>query len=100
MFPLILTAQSCFFKSFPNDKEIYTMRGQTIERVFADAKEKHFMRYTYYRGLAKLRMQALLTFAAMNLKKLAKWKKKNALFSWPSLGFFVFWKNFDFFACA
>ncbi len=37
------------------------------------------MRYTYYRGLAKLRMQALLTFAAMNLKKLAKWKKINGL---------------------
>ena len=59
----------------PEGKGIYPMRGQTIERVFADAKEKHFMRYTYYRGLAKLRMQALLTFAAMNLKKLAKWKK-------------------------
>jgi transcription elongation factor Elf1 len=38
----------------PEGKEIYSLRGQTIERVFADAKEKHFMRYTYYRGLAKL----------------------------------------------
>lgn len=28
----------------PKGKEIYTMRAQTIERVFADAKEKHFMR--------------------------------------------------------
>lgn len=63
----------------PEGKASYALRGQTIERVFADAKEKHFMRYTYYRGLAKLRMQALLTFAAMNLKKLAKWKKKNGL---------------------
>ena len=63
----------------PEGKEIYTMRGQTIERVFADAKEKHFMRYTYYRGLAKLKMQALLTFTAMNLKKLAKWKKHNGM---------------------
>ena len=27
-------------------KEIYAMRKQTIERVFADAKEKHAMRYT------------------------------------------------------
>ena len=61
----------------PEGKEIYALRSQTIERVFADAKEKHFMRYTYYRGLAKLRMQALLTFAAMNLKKLAKWKRLN-----------------------
>jgi len=63
----------------PKGKAIYSMRGQTIERVFADAKEKHFMRYTYYRGLAKLRMQALLTFTAMNLKKLAKWKRVNGL---------------------
>ena len=53
----------------PEGKEIYSMRGQTIERVFADAKEKHFMRYTYSRGLAKLRMQTLLTFGTMNLKK-------------------------------
>ena len=34
----------------PEGKEIYAMRGKTIERVSADAKEKHFMRYTQYRG--------------------------------------------------
>ena len=84
----------------PQGREIYALRGQTIERVFADAKEKHFMRYTYYRGLAKLRMQALLTFAAMNLKKLAKWKKNNGLLSRLSLHFFMFWMNFDIFSCA
>lgn len=61
----------------PEGKEIYSLRSQTIERVFADAKEKHFMRYTYLRGLARLKMQVLLTFACMNLKKLAKWKKKS-----------------------
>ena len=61
----------------PEGKELYTQRGQTIERVFADAKEKHFMRYTHLRGLAKLKMQVLLTFACMNLKKLAKWKINN-----------------------
>ena len=33
-------------------KDIYAMRKQTIERVFADAKEKHAMRYTHHRGLA------------------------------------------------
>ena len=84
----------------PQGKAIYAMRGQTIERVFADAKEKHFMRYTYYRGLAKLRMQALLTFAAMNLKKLAKWKKKNGLFYRLLPDLFVFWINFDSFSYA
>ncbi|EHQ3682856.1 transposase, partial [Enterococcus faecium] len=28
-------------------------RKETIERVFADAKEKHRVRYTKYRGLEK-----------------------------------------------
>jgi len=65
----------------PFGKEVYAKRKETIERVFADAKEKHFMRYTHYRGLAKLKMQTLLTFAAMNLKKLAKWKKWKGLLS-------------------
>ena len=54
-------------------KEIYAKRKETIERVFADAKEKHGMRWTTLRGLKKLSMQAMLTFAAMNLKKLAAW---------------------------
>jgi transposase len=54
-------------------KPIYAKRKETIERVFADAKEKHGMRWTTLRGLKKLSMQAMLTFAAMNLKKLASW---------------------------
>ena len=44
------------------------MRSQTIERVFADAKEKHGMRYTTFRGLAQVRNWVRLKFAAMNLK--------------------------------
>lgn len=54
-------------------KQIYSLRSQTIERVFADAKEKHGMRYTQYRGLKKVRMELNLLFACMNLKKLATW---------------------------
>lgn len=54
-------------------KQIYAKRKETIERVFADAKEKHGMRWTNLRGLKKLSMQGMLTFAAMNLKKLATW---------------------------
>ncbi|OZI10265.1 IS5/IS1182 family transposase [Bacillaceae bacterium SAS-127] len=54
-------------------KPIYAKRKETVERVFADAKEKHGMRWTTLRGLKKLSMQAMLTFAAMNLKKLASW---------------------------
>ncbi|WP_412761880.1 transposase, partial [Peribacillus frigoritolerans] len=48
-------------------------RKETIERVFADAKEKHGMRWTPLKGLKKLSMQAILTFAAINLKKMANW---------------------------
>ncbi|MGD6976651.1 IS1182 family transposase [Bacillus altitudinis] len=57
------------------NKNIYAKRKETIERVFANAKEKHGMRWTKLRGLKKVSMQAILTFAAMNLKKLANWKK-------------------------
>ena len=32
--------------------ELYRLRKEKIERVFADAKEKHAMRYTPYRGLS------------------------------------------------
>ena len=38
----------------PKYKELYRQRKETIERVFADAKEKHAMRYTRYRGLAQM----------------------------------------------
>jgi len=60
----------------PINKELYAKRKETIERVFADAKEKHGMRWTTLRGLEKLSMQAMLTFAAMNLKKMASWTWK------------------------
>ena len=54
-------------------KKTYAMRSQTIERVFADAKEKHAMRYTPYRGLKAVTNWVKLKFATMNLKKLALW---------------------------
>ena len=57
-------------------KEIYAMRKETIERVFADAKEKHAMRYTHHRGLARVTNWVRLKYAAMNLKKLAMWSWK------------------------
>ena len=55
------------------NRHIYEQRKETIERVFADLKEKHGMRWTTLRGIRKVTMQAMLTFAAMNLKKLAIW---------------------------
>ena len=60
-------------------KEIYAQRKETIERVFADAKEKHAMRYTHHRGLAAVTRWVRLKFAAMNLKKLANWSWDNSI---------------------
>ena len=59
-------------------KRIYAQRKETIERVFADAKEKHAMRYTHHRGLAAVTRWVRLKYAAMNLKKLAKWSWNNS----------------------
>ena len=57
------------------------MRKETIERVFADAKEKHGMRYARYTGLAQVTNWVKLKFAAMNLKKFAirKWEDTHFL---------------------
>ena len=65
----------------PAYAQLYKCRKETIERVFADAKEKHAMRYTQYRGLAQVTNWVKLKFVAMNLKKLATWKWRNLLSS-------------------
>jgi len=57
----------------PEGQATYALRKETIERVFADAKEKHSMRYTFIRGLDRVRNWVRLKFAAMNLKKIAMW---------------------------
>ncbi len=67
------------YRHTPKYKALYEKRKETIERVFADAKEKHNMRYTQYRGLAKVTAEAMLRFACMNLKKLANWKWNGGL---------------------
>ena len=69
------------YRHTPKYRDIYKLRCQTIERVFADAKEKHAMRYTQLRGLQKVKMQVTLTFACMNLKKLATWKRRKGILS-------------------
>ncbi|GGK12790.1 hypothetical protein GCM10010965_02220 [Caldalkalibacillus thermarum] len=69
------------------NKKIYAMCKETIERVFADLKEKHGMRWTTLRGKKKNTMQAMLVFAAMNMKKLATWK-------WRTSGSLIFLPSF------
>ena len=57
-------------------KELYSKRKETIERLFGTAKENHGLRYTQMFGKARMEMKAGLTFACMNLKKLAKMLQK------------------------
>ena len=65
-------------------KALYRQRKETIERVFADAKEKHAMRDTHHRGMARVTNWVRLKYAAMNLKTLANW-------SWNSSFFYAIW---------
>ena len=60
-------------------KELYSQRKETIERIFGTAKENHGFRYTQMFGKARMEMKVGLTFACMNLKKLAKMKQRNGL---------------------
>ena len=57
-------------------KDLYSHRKETIERIFGTAKENHGFRYTQMYGKARMKMKVALTFACMNLKKLAKCKKE------------------------
>ncbi|APB32123.1 IS1182 family transposase [Vagococcus teuberi] len=56
-------------------KSIYNNRKQTIERLFGTAKEFHGLRYTNLIGKEKMHMKIGLTFACLNIKKLAKMLK-------------------------
>ena len=76
----------------PKYADLYKQRKETIERVFADAKEKHAMRYTPYRGLAQVSNWVRLKFAAMNLKKFAKrkWRDNHPFDFFAFLSLFCF----------
>ena len=53
-------------------REFYPLRKETIERDYGLAKELHGFRYTQTFGKARMEMKAALTYACLNLKKLAK----------------------------
>ena len=78
------------------------LRKETIERLFGSAKEQHGFRYTQYIGNARMKMKAGLTFACMNLKKLAKIldvregqdKKSRSFFIlYKKVWDFIFWQK-------
>ena len=59
------------YRLTPQGKEEYRRRKETIERQFGSAKEYHNFRFTNMIGRAKMDMKAALTFACLNMKKLA-----------------------------
>ena len=69
-------------------KSIYDLRKETIERVFGVAKENHSMRYTQQIGKEKMVMKIGLTFACLNMKKLAKILTKKSKKHCTSVGCF------------
>lgn len=73
-------------------KELYSKRKETIERNFGTAKEAHGFRYTQMIGKARMEMKVGLTFACMNLKKLARIKQRMGLIGNPFSNFFSFFQ--------
>lgn len=64
-------------------REYYPLRKETIERDFGLVKELHGFRYTQMFGKARMDMKAALTYACLNLKKLAqkRWhERQNTIF--------------------
>lgn len=55
-------------------KEIYPLRKETIERVYADCKEKHCLRYTRVKGIKRNQHESLIIFSCHNLYKLGRMK--------------------------
>ena len=70
-------------------KELYAKRKETIERLFGTAKEAHGFRYTNMIGKARMLMKTGLTFACLNLKKLAKLKDRMGLLDGLDTDFFT-----------
>jgi len=78
-------------------REYYDYRKETIERVFAAAKEFHGFRYTQQFGKARMEVKAALTFACINLKKLAKKRWKTRPFPTTDSHFHAFFRFFFYF---
>ena len=72
-------------------KDLYAQRKETIERLFGTAKEAHGFRYTNMIGKARMMMKTGLTFACLNLKKLAKMLDRMGMLDDPDTKLFRKW---------
>jgi hypothetical protein len=52
-------------------KAVYKRRQETVERSFADAKQRHGHRYARFRSRMRVQVQCLLAATAQNIKKIA-----------------------------
>lgn len=68
------------FMKTEKGQRYYRRRKETVERIFADAKELHGLRYARYRGLYLVQMQCLMTATAQNIKKIATKLSKESCF--------------------
>ncbi len=86
-----------------DNKKLYEKRKETIERIFGSAKENHGMRYTQYIGKARMRMKVGLTFACMNMKKLAMMLQRTGQLDTIAKTIFKYllkiWKNENAISC-
>ena len=67
------------------------------KRLFGTAKEHHGFRYTQMVGKAKMETKVGLTFACLNLKKLAKILDKRLKYTDPLCYFSAILLNFRYF---
>ena len=70
-------------------KDLYKKRKETIERLFGTAKENHGFRYTQMYGKDRMEMKVGMTFACLNLKKLARILNKRGIINSPNKPFFT-----------
>ena len=70
-------------------KDLYKKRKETIERLLGTAKENHGFRYTQMYGKARMEMKVGMTFACLNLKKLARILNKRGIINSPNKPFFT-----------
>lgn len=70
-------------------KDLYKKRKETIERLFGTAKENHGFRDTQMYGKARMEMKVGMTFACLNLKKLARILNKRGIINSPNKPFFT-----------
>jgi len=79
-YPALLRARRRHARRSAHDHELYTRHHWQIEGVHGRAKTQHGLRRAVRRGLDNVSIQAYLTAAAMNLKRLAsRFLRKNVL---------------------